>query len=30
MEFLSIFANNIATAIQRATMDTELKTRATS
>ena len=28
MEFLSIFANNIATAIQRATMDTELKTRA--
>ncbi len=28
MEFLSIFANSIATAIQRATMDTELKTRA--
>ncbi len=28
LEYLSIFANNIATAIQRATMDLELKTRA--
>lgn len=28
LEYLSIFANSIATAIQRATMDSELKTRA--